>query len=71
MGTNADRNGKDRIHRVAKKLPNPLDPETCLLSRESHRRHISSLVSVAMQAACEMWGMGVVSSIDSSYYRLL
>ncbi|CAL1174051.1 unnamed protein product [Cladocopium goreaui] len=40
---------QDRIHRVAKKLPNPLDPETCLLSRESHRRHISSLVSVAMQ----------------------
>ena len=69
MGTNADRNGKDRIHRVAKKLPNPLDPETCLLSRESHRRHISSLVSVAMQAGCEMlWGMGVVSSID--IYRL-
>ncbi|CAK9017507.1 unnamed protein product [Durusdinium trenchii] len=42
-------NMQDRIQRVPKKLPNPLDPETCLLTRESQRRHVASLVSVAMQ----------------------
>lgn len=36
------------VQRMAKKLPNPLDPDTCLITRDSHRRQIASLVSVAL-----------------------
>ncbi|CAJ1363867.1 unnamed protein product [Effrenium voratum] len=39
----------DCILRVPKKLPNPLDPETCQLSRESHRRHVTALVGLALK----------------------
>ncbi|CAE6933331.1 unnamed protein product [Symbiodinium sp. CCMP2592] len=38
----------EAIQRMPKKLPNPLDADSCLLTRESHRRHIASLVSIAL-----------------------
>eukprot|EP00930_Biecheleria_cincta_P035086 TRINITY_DN24163_c0_g1_i1.p1 TRINITY_DN24163_c0_g1~~TRINITY_DN24163_c0_g1_i1.p1 ORF type:complete len:1944 (-),score=324.17 TRINITY_DN24163_c0_g1_i1:98-5167(-) len=40
--------GSQTVRRMARKLPNPLDPESCLITRDSHRRHIASLVRVAL-----------------------